>query len=450
MTMNTSGVHSRYGSGPGLIPVLVIGALIGLLFAGDVLTAPSSMLAVAFCWGTIISFLALQWIDLAGQSLSLISNPVPLGVEVGNRDSLKSHLDRLTRGPVQLRLRHLLNSWIQGWDPRSVMDLASYQSSRARRGMVFEALFVFVLIIVANHLDGHNAVTIGAIAALGLTLAARQALNSGIDGYVESHVLARLPGNLPQTAITAAELAGVLGSSIENAFKHYIPQPADMTQAIQKAIEEANVRFAKQLKDLHDALLQNQTSIVQTWSSAAKTTTHELRDVEKALATVVSDLTGGLHANAEKMQSIMSHHTQEAQKIFTELGAQLKHNNTDGAAQLQTTLKNHVDLFSQSSGNWSKQLESVLTQHVTTLDHASKNLASQLDQIAKLSQNVEQVLHVQQAVDTVVRDVATTEEFRKTLESLRKHVEESDHLLREVSKPRTIRLVETEEGLKET
>ncbi|HBA83393.1 MAG TPA: hypothetical protein DCZ95_04780 [Verrucomicrobia bacterium] len=447
MTTNSSGVHSHSGSGPGLMPVLVIGALIGMLFTGDILTADLSALALAFCWGSVISFLSLQWIDLTGQSLSLIANPLPLDTELADRGSLHERMARLARGPIHHRLRNLLSTWVQGWDPRTVIDLASYQSSRARRTIVSEVVFMFILVVVANVLGGLDRIAIAAIAVLGLTLAARQALNGGIDAYVESHVLARLPANLPHTSMTAAELAAALGGSIENSFKKYIPQPADMTQAIRHGIEEANLQFTGQIKTLHDALLQNQTVIVQTWANAAKTTTHELRDVEKALATVVSDLTGGLHTNAEKMQHIMTHHTQEIQKVFAEVGSQLKHNNVDGAAQLQTALKTHVDLFSQNNGAWAKQLQSVLGEHVSTLDTATKALVGQLDQIASLSKNIEQVLHVQEAVDSAVRDVATTEEFRKTLETLRKHIEESDNLLREVTKPRTIRLVETEEEI---
>ena len=54
------------------------------------------------------------------------------------------------------------------------------------------------------------------------------------------------------------------------------------------------------------------------------------------------------------------------------------------------------------------------------------------------------MLHVQQSVDETLKAVATSEEFRKTLETLNKHVEASDALLREAARPKTIRLVESD------
>ncbi len=61
-----------------------------------------------------------------------------------------------------------------------------------------------------------------------------------------------------------------------------------------------------------------------------------------------------------------------------------------------------------------------------------------------LQSDVKQVLHIQEMVDGTIKAVSTTDEFQQLIKGLRIHLEESDKLLREVSKPRTIRLVETD------
>jgi hypothetical protein len=91
----------------------------------------------------------------------------------------------------------------------------------------------------------------------------------------------------------------------------------------------------------------------------------------------------------------------------------------------------------------SEQIGGALAEHGDTLRSASQQLSSQLDRIAELQQNIEKLLHVQEAVEGVMKSVSASQEFTETLGALRNHVEETDKVLRQLSKPRRIRLVET-------
>lgn len=57
MTTKKCDKHALCSSGPGLIPVLVIGALIGYLLTGDLFLDNPASIITAFCWGVVISFL---------------------------------------------------------------------------------------------------------------------------------------------------------------------------------------------------------------------------------------------------------------------------------------------------------------------------------------------------------------------------------------------------------
>jgi hypothetical protein len=168
---------------------------------------------------------------------------------------------------------------------------------------------------------------------------------------------------------------------------------------------------------------------VKTWSNAAKTTTADLRDVEKALSTVVTDLTAGLTTNAERLNQLMVSHTKGLEQVFGSAGTLFRD--------------------SLTGTNWAEPLRKLFADHETALKDANKAVAAQLERIVQMSENIEKILHMQKAVETSLRSVSTADEFQQTLAVLRTHIEKSDRLLEEVTKPRVIRLIESEAGVAE-
>jgi len=95
-----------------------------------------------------------------------------------------------------------------------------------------------------------------------------------------------------------------------------------------------------------------------------------------------------------------------------------------------------------AGGSWAEQLTGSLAQHSDNVQAATQQLGAQLDKIAEMQANIEQVLHLQEAVEGTLKTVSASQEFEQTLNALRNHVEETDKVLRELAKPRRIRLVE--------
>ena len=317
-----------------------------------------------------------------------------------------------SRHSVDARARSLLDAWVRTADARRVVALAGFQSAQARIPVAAGSLATFLLLAVAVATYDNPCrqwLAWAGILFLGLTVLARQSVLTRVDHYIEARLLTRLPPVLPQAGATAQDLATVLGRSVQEAFRQYVPQPEQMAAAISRAAAGAAQAIGEGVLALQKTLVANQAAMVEMWTQAATATTLSLKDCERALGAVVLDLTGGLSAGAEKLKAL---------------------------------LNRHAEMVGEQGGTWGAQLREVLAEHSERVRVASESLAAQLQKIMQLEKDIEKVLRVQEAVDGALRGLAATDEFKQTLAALRAHVEESDKLLREVTKPRLIRIVE--------
>ena len=97
----------------------------------------------------------------------------------------------------------------------------------------------------------------------------------------------------------------------------------------------------------------------------------------------------------------------------------------------------------------SVKLADSFRQSVTSLDSASgryadriqqsvEQLTKQLDHITQLGTEIDKVLHTTQSMETTLRQVGSSDEFRQTLSNLRNHLVVSDELLKQLSRPRKV------------
>lgn len=467
MTGTTQNRHHAVRLIPTFWSVVALGGLIAYLLCGDVLEAPAPCVVTSLCLGLVWAYLFIQWADMFYESFAFYRDPVPQDLDLGNRAAVGEHLGKLKgRQMLPIRCRHLLEAWSLGWNPRQVVELAAFQSARAARPINAGVVFATVLLLVSFQLDADPYLMYGGAVLLALTVLARQVLLQRLDLYLESHLLTRLPANIPQTMVTASELADALGGSIKSAFKDHVPQPERTAAAMKAAVEDVVKNVSSEVTRLEKTLADSQSQLVEKWTHAAAATTQDLKDVEKALGSVVTDLTGGLSANAEKMKAMLSGHTHDLDKSLGGAASQIKeglqqHGKSldkvvgqivgqvqtaygEGAGKLQAALAAVTGQMGKDVGAWSGNLQEALTEQTQKLTAATQALSGQLEKIAALEKDIEKVLHVQEAVDGAMKAVASSEEFKKTLEALREHLAESDNLLREASRPRTIRLVESE------
>lgn len=467
MTATPQNRHHAVRLVPMFWSVVALGGLIAFILCGDPLEAPAPCMVTSLCLGLVWAYLFVQWADMFYESFAFYRDPVPQDLDLGNRPAVSEHLARLKgRQMLPIRCRHLLEAWTQGWNPRQVIDLAAFQSARLARPAGAGVVFCAVLLLVCFQLDADPYLMYGGTVLLALTVLARQVLLQRLDLYLESHLLTRLPANIPQTMVTASELADALGGQIKAAFKEHVPQPERTAAAMKEAVESVVKNVSSDVARLEKTLADSQAALVEKWTRAAEATTQDLKDVEKAIATVVTDLTGGLSTNAEKMKALFGTHTQNLDKSLGAAASQIKDGLQEhgkgldkivgqivsqvqaaygeGAGKLQAALATVTGQMGKDVGAWSGDLRGAMAEQTQKLTAAAQALSGQLEKIAALEKDIEKVLHVQEAVDSSMKAVAASEEFQKTLGALREHLAESDKLLREAARPRTIRLVESE------
>jgi DNA anti-recombination protein RmuC len=219
----------------------------------------------------------------------------------------------------------------------------------------------------------------------------------------------------PAPVVDAQELAGALGSSIESAFRDFVPQPDKMSAALSGVVTQAAVKANEGV------------------ASAGK-----------AMDDAAAKLSNALGTHAQQVEKIETASREQLKTLLTQHADSLQKSNTSGADQLKLLLATHADSIQKSTTAGHDQLKALLTSHADSLQKATATLAAQLDKVAQLEQDIKQILHIQQVTDGSIKQLAASAEFTQTLGALRQHLATSDGLIKEVTKPRTIRLVESE------
>ncbi len=447
MSSNPKSFSSRWI--PQTLAFVVLGAAMGyLLLGGSWGTAENSLLLVAagFAWAA----LALQIGNLAGQAADLLAHPTS-GLDPADPVSVKAKLSLLSgRGELNGRVKRALEAWSQGWSPREVIGLAAFQSAAARKPVYAGAAFAIVVFVLAIQ-QGHDSILIsGGIALASLVMLARLSLLSRADHYVEQEILCRLPGNLPNTAITASQLGDAVGSAIEKAFSQHVPQPEKTAAAIGSAVEGAGKAIAAEADKIQKALAQVQSALGESLPAAGKAAADELAKAQNQLGASIAEsgkkfaeqvagvqgaLVNGLTESGMKTSEALRS-SQEA--LSTGLASAVKQV-ADVLGGVQKSLEGSL---SGAGREAAQQLSESLNTYAAQLGSATKALSGEIEQLGIAQQSIEKLLHVEEAVDGTLKSIAAMDEFKETLHSLRVHIEESDKLIKEASKPRTITLIE--------
>lgn len=341
---------------------------------------------------------------------SASASALPADLNTSDLAAVRGASEKLTGGDAtQKRLRSLLVALAGGAGRGDIVQLAGMQSGRAEsqaRGSLFFVVLMLLTGVAAPEM--FQKIAYVGFGLAGLMYFLQVTALAKVDAAVEGALLARLPNPVEGTQLTAASLAEKLGGAIDAAFRNYVPQPeklaAAATGAVEASIKNAAVALdgvTKKLAETHEsfatklAALQKESaaaneSLAAKWAGSQKDSSTNLEAAKKAMDSAATQLQANLTGVSDKWQAAMQAH-----------GAQV-------------------------------------TQ-------ANQLLAAQLEKIQALGKEIEKVLHVQQTVDNTIKSVTTTEDFKSTLATLKTHLEKSDNLLREVTKPRTIRLVESEQ-----
>lgn len=273
-------------------------------------------------------------------------------------------------------------------------------------------------------------------------------------------IVARLSEQIPGTGMTAKELAGELGGSIESSFQKFMPQPDKVSGAITSSVEAALKTASAGVEGVHKKLLDGQDAVLDKWIAHEKNSAASLEAVRKALETAAQQVNTGLTGGSQKMQASLDDGSKKLADALntavSKLDAAMKDQSTHAATttqQLVSGLTGGSQKMQASLEDGSKKLADALNASISKLDGALKDhavqtakaseaLSAQLEKIATLEKDIVKLLHLQEATQGTIKTVASSEEFKQLIGALRTHLEASDKLLREAAKPRTIRLVE--------
>jgi len=235
-----------------------------------------------------------------------------------------------------------------------------------------------------------------------------------------SKSLQRIAEQIPGTGMTAKELAGELGGSIESSFQKFMPQPDKVSGAITSAVETAMKTAISGVDGVQKKLQESQSSILDKWVAHEKNSASGLEAVRKAIDAAATQMGSGLTGGSQKFQTSLE----------------------DGSKKLHSSLEDGSKKLAEALNAVSAKLDASLKDHADKTTKASELLAKQLDKIAELEKGIDKLLHLQQATEGTIKSVSASAEFNQLVGALRTHLEASDKLLKEVAKPRSIRLVE--------
>lgn len=236
-----------------------------------------------------------------------------------------------------------------------------------------------------------------------------------IDNYLDDVLLARLPS--PEQKPIVIEN---LEDSIEAAFRRYIPDPDRYDEVFTRSIEKAattveerfsglTTRYESTLKDLSVRLAEN--------LEGAGTS------VEQSLRGIADEIRKQDDLTLETRRKAGAEEVERFKQVITEINATTERVATsyrEGAQAIQTNTKE-------------------VTENTLT---AARDLAARMQEVSKLAANIEGLLKISQSIDQNMATVASSDQFKATLEDLRTHLNSTTEFCARLSKPRVITLRE--------
>jgi hypothetical protein len=162
----------------------------------------------------------------------------------------------------------------------------------------------------------------------------------------------------------------------------------------------------------------------------------------KSVGDSISSLTAAQAKFTEQLAKAQDTATAQYAKAQQEAAAQLAKAQQESASQITKAQTDAAAQVAKAQADMAARLSAAQEQAAAQLGKAQTEVATQLGRVSELASSIDHVLKLQQAVDGTLKGVTVTEEFKNTLLELKRHLAESDTLLKNVSKPRAIRLVE--------
>ncbi len=375
----------------------------------------------------VVALMILKSRIIKNQLKVVASNPIPMDIDLGNDEQMHHLRDSLIRREefawsiILNRIDRAINLWlstkdvgrVSGWaSSESTRDTSSSDSSYALCRVLIWAIpilgFIGTVLGLAVAVSGFGVlggsadigaiksaigqVTLGLGVAFDTTLLALlltvllmfplsfiQRSEEGLFVELENYLDDMFISRLPSGEKQSIVIEN-LEDSIEAAFRRYIPDPDRYDEVFTRSIEKAA------------------TSVESRFSALTKGYESALKQVS---GQVSQELGGVLDGMGKSAQGVLSGY----QKVAADMHA-----------------------AAEASTNKSVQ--------------AAQAVGTKLDEVAKLAAGIQNLLQVQKSVEQSLAGIAASDDFRKTLEDLRKHIHTTTEFCTRLSKPRVITLRE--------
>lgn len=236
-----------------------------------------------------------------------------------------------------------------------------------------------------------------------------------IDNYLDDVLLARLPS--PEQKPIVIEN---LEDSIEAAFRRYIPDPDRYDEVFTRSIEKAALTVEERFGGLstkYEATLRDLSQrVADNLKSAGATVEQSMRGI------------------ADDLRKQDEHAMESRRKALADEANRFK----DVVADINST----ADRVAQSYRQGAEAVQSATKDTVQQTMSAARDLAGRMEEVSRLAANIDQLLKLNQSINQSMSTVASSDQFRATLEDLRKHLSTTTEFCARLSKPRVITLRE--------
>ncbi len=236
-----------------------------------------------------------------------------------------------------------------------------------------------------------------------------------VDNYLEDSLISSLPAEEKQSIVIEN-----LEDSIEAAFRRYIPDPDRYDEVFTRSIERAS------------------GVVEERFSALAKSYESTLHDLTARLSGSMATVGDSLEASMRKVAGSIKEQESaflEARKdISKEEAAQFKSLVEELQVSSEKVLAEYrsgADTLAQSTRESSEKSLG-----------AARELAERIGKVQELAAGIQDLLHIEQAVEQSLKGISASQEFSSTLSELRRHLETTDEFCKHLSKPRVIRLRE--------
>lgn len=243
-----------------------------------------------------------------------------------------------------------------------------------------------------------------------------------------------------------AELGSQLGSKLEQTGAAF----NNGTQRLVQQMTEQTQRVAQTLTDMEGRQSQRADSLLDEMKRLAQQMPEEFRRAQERYLETQAKQEQKTADRFEELTEQITVATEEQAKQFADAHNRYLNAITELDRKEIARWEKMVGEFNQLSVRLAEQfkqavasLDTAAAQYSEGIQESVQSLNAQLQKVHLLGVEIDKVLRTTQTMESTLRQMGTSDEFRQTLSNLRTHLSASDELLKQLSRPRRVVFQET-------